>query len=109
MLNKTAPWFMVLMVCMMISCMGCGTLITRFASPNWRPPEPSLPRIYSGTIFDFTCFLYPDMHETRGIRGFCLIDVPFSIIGDTVILPLAIYEQIKYGSYSADKPTTGNK
>ncbi len=89
--------------------MGCGTIITRYVSPNWRPPEPALPRIYSGTIFDFSCFLLPEMHDTHGIRGFCLVDVPFSIIGDTVILPLTIYEQIKYGSYAADKPTGGNK
>lgn len=83
--------------------------MTRFVSPNWSPPDPTLPRIYSGTLFDFRCFLRPEMHETQGIGGFCLVDVPFSFIADTVILPLTIYEQIKYGSYAASKPTEGKK
>ncbi len=88
---------------------GCGTLITRFVAPNWSPPDPKLSRIYSGTQFDFRCFLRPEMYETQGIGGFCLVDVPFSIIADTVILPLTIYEQIKYGSYAAGKPAEDNK
>jgi len=108
-LQRTKLWSLALAACLMIPCMGCGTIVTRFASPNWKPPEPTLPRIYSGTIFDFTCFLYPKMHETQGMGGFCLVDVPFSIIGDTVILPLTIYEQVKYGSYAAVKPMDGKK
>ncbi len=49
------------------------------------------------------------MHETQGIGGFCLVDVPFSLVADTVILPLTIYEQIKYGSYAASKPKEDKK
>jgi uncharacterized protein YceK len=45
------------------------------------------------------------MHDTQGLGGFCLVDVPFSLIADTVILPLSIYDQIKYGSYAASKPS----
>ncbi len=92
-----------------LACTGCGTIITRFVSPNWSPPDPKLSRIYSGTQFDFRCFLKPTMHETQGIGGFCLVDVPFSIIADTVILPLTIYEQIKYGSYATEKPVDSNE
>jgi uncharacterized protein YceK len=109
MLKRTKQWFLVLVACVMISCMGCGTIMTRYVSPDWRLPEPALPRIYSGTLFDFRCFLHPDMHSTQGIGGFCLVDVPFSIVADTIILPLTIYEQVKYGSYAAGKPTDGNK
>ncbi len=108
-LKRTGPLFLVLVVCVTVSCAGCGTLITRFVGPNWSPPDPKLSRIYSGIQFDFRCFLRPEMHETQGIGGFCLIDVPFSIIADTVILPLTIYEQIKYGSYAAGKPADGEK
>jgi len=103
MLKRMGQWFLVLVVFVMLSCLGCGTITTRYVGPNWSPPEPPLPRIYSGTVFDFSCFLHPEMHDTQGIGGFCLIDVPFSIIADTVILPLTIYEQIKYGSYSESK------
>ena len=92
-----------------IFCTGCATVITRFAGPNWSPPEPALPRIYSGTLFDCTCLVRPEMHDTQGMRGYCLVDMPFSIIGDTVMLPLTIYEQVKYGSYGAGKPVDGSK
>ena len=90
-----------------LSCIGCGTLITRYVSPNWTPPAPALPRIYSGTLFDLRCFFRPAMHETQGIGGFCLVDLPFSIVADTVILPLTIYEQVKYGSYAAARQHEG--
>ncbi len=92
-----------------LTCFGCGTIITRYVSPNWTPPAPKLSRIYSGTQFDFRCFLSPAMHDTQGIGGFCFVDVPFSIIADTVILPLTIYEQVKYGSYATGKTAEENK
>ncbi len=98
-----------LLVCVTVFTSSCGTIITRYVGPNWTPPEPALPRVYSGTVFDFRCFLHPEMHDTHGIGGFCLLDVPFSVVVDTVILPLTIYEQVKYGSYAADKPIGGNK
>ena len=99
--KKHGAVVLALAVCVMISCMGCGTIMTRYAAPNWGPPDPALPRIYSGTIFDFRCFLRPHMHDTQGVGGLCLVDVPFGIIADTVMLPLTIYEQVKYGSYAA--------
>lgn len=104
MLKRPKLWLQVLAVCVLISCTGCSTIITRLTGPGWQPPDPPLPRIYSGTIFDFRCFLRPEMHDTQGLGGFCLIDVPFSLIADTVILPFTIYDQIKYGSYAASKP-----
>ncbi len=109
MLKRLISFYLVLAVCVMLGCAGCGTLMTRFVAPNWSPPDPKLSRIYSGTQFDFRCFLKPSMHETQGIGGFCLVDVPFSIIADTVILPLTIYEQIKYGSYASGKAAEVNK
>ncbi len=108
-LRRTRVWISALVVCGTLFCSSCGTIITRTVGPNWTPPEPTLPRIYSGTIFDCTCFLHPEMHDTHGIGGFCLIDVPFSIIADTVMLPLTIYEQVKYGSYASGEPTGSDK
>ncbi len=108
-LRRTRSRVLGLVVCATIFCSGCGTIITRSVGPNWTPPEQALPRIFSGTLFDFACFLHPEMHDTQGIGGFCLVDVPFSIVADTVILPLTIYEQVRYGSYAAAKPVGGNK
>ncbi len=107
--KKSAFLHPILAVCALFAFTGCGTIITRYVSPNWTPPAPKLSRIYSGTQFDFRCFLSPSMHDTQGIGGFCLVDVPFSIIADTVILPLTIYEQVKYGSYATEKPADSSK
>ncbi len=94
----------VLAICTLILCAGCGTIVTRLAGPDWKPPDHPLPRIYSGTLFDIRCLLQPGMYNTQGLGGLCLVDVPFSLIADTVILPFTIYDQIKYGSYATGKP-----
>jgi uncharacterized protein YceK len=78
---------------------GCGTVITRAVGPNWAPPDPPLPRVYSGVLFDLTCLWRPEAYATDTIAGFCFFDLPLSLVADTVILPLTLYEQIKYGSY----------
>jgi hypothetical protein len=41
----------------------------------------------------------PEAYATDTIAGFCFFDLPLSLVADTVILPLTLYEQIKYGSY----------
>jgi uncharacterized protein YceK len=85
---------------MAVFASGCGTAITRAVGPNWAPPDPPLPRVYSGVLFDFNCFLRPEAYETENIEAFCFLDLPLSLVADTVILPLTIYEQVKHGSYS---------
>jgi uncharacterized protein YceK len=102
-------WLQVLAACMVISCAACSTIITRLTGPDWRPPDHPLPRIYSGTLFDFRCLFRSEMYDTQGLGGFCLIDVPFSLVVDTVILPYTIYDQIKYGSYATSKPADEKK
>jgi uncharacterized protein YceK len=90
--------------CLTVFASGCGTVITRTVGPNWAPPDPPLSRVYSGVLFDLKCFWRPEAYETENISGFCVFDLPLSLVADTVILPLTIYEQVKYGSYSAPRP-----
>ena len=60
---------------------------------NNRKELQSLPRVYSGTIADAYCisqFAQPIL--------LCLIDLPLSIAGDTLVLPYTIVRQIRSGS-----------
>ncbi|MDH5732065.1 MAG: YceK/YidQ family lipoprotein [Gammaproteobacteria bacterium] len=61
-----------------------------------------MPRIYSGTIFDSRCIYHPDKAGANNMELFCLIDLPLSILLDTLILPYTIYTQIRYGSYGIE-------
>ncbi len=103
-MNLHLKSFHLLVVFVLIASLGCSTIITRLTGPSWRPPDKPLPQIYSGTLFNFRCMFQSEKYDTQGLGGFCLIDVPFSLIADTIILPLTIYDQIKYGSYGTFKP-----
>ncbi len=99
----------ILAATLLLSSFGCSTIITRLTGPNWKPPDKPLPQVYSGTLFDLRCVFKPSLHDTEGLGPFCFIDVPFSLIGDTVILPLTIYDQLKYGSYGTFLPAETKK
>ena len=94
---------------MMISCLACSTIITGLTGPNWRPPDPPMSRIYSGTVFDFQCLFKPALRDTQGLGVLCLVDVPFSLVADTVALPFSIYGQIRYGDYASPKTAEEKK
>ncbi len=101
---RSKNWHRALAACLLLACMGCSTIITRLTGPDWRPPDPPLPRIYSGTLFNFQCLFKPAMRDTQGLGVLCLVDVPFSLVADTVMLPFSIYGQIRYGDYASEKP-----
>ncbi len=88
---------------------SCSTIVTKFTGPNWKPPDEPLPQIYSGTLFDFRCMFQSEKYDTEGLGPFCFIDIPFSLIADTVVLPFSIYGQIKYGSYGTFAPVEEKK
>lgn len=53
----------------------------------------TIPNIYSGSVFDIYCI----PAENAGF--FCLVDLPFSFVVDSLLLPYTIYKQSKYGSW----------
>jgi len=72
---------------------GCATLETlQQESPRaWNGPERSIPRLYSGTAFDFVLLSFPN-------ESFALLDLPFSLVADTLVLPWTIYTQLARGN-----------
>jgi uncharacterized protein YceK len=57
-----------------------------------------LPKVYSGTLLD----VYAVKQNTQ-IGAFLFWDIPFSLLADTMILPLTIYEQSRYGSFQGNR------
>ena len=89
----------ILIVACMLLLSGCGTIITR--SQSFRTDAlsesdapGSIPRIYSGTILDVYA-----VSQNNQIGAMLLWDIPFSIAADSLLLPITIYEQIRYGSF----------
>jgi len=104
--KKRSQWPIVLGFCMALTVTGCGTIASRIVGPHWEEyRDPPLPRIYSGAILDFRGFWHPDHPGTNNVELFCLVDLPLSLVADTIILPLTIYEQNKYGDYGASRVT----
>ena len=88
--------------CIFVSALlyGCGTIYTVSADAENLKQEAcsydcSLPRVYSGVLFDI-CGI---TEEDAGQGGAILFwDLFFSIPADTVILPYTIFMQVKEGS-----------
>ena len=68
-----------------------------------------LPNMYSGVILDVQGIAhygcdnngnceFGHYKETNNFEFFCLIDLPLSLAMDTVLLPVTIYKQFKYGN-----------
>lgn len=82
---------------------GCSTFAT-IATGTGREKfdcdeRYTIPRVYSG-VFNDIRFLrgnYPD-------QGVVVLDIPFSLIADTVALPYTIYTQIAYGNLCEKTP-----
>ncbi len=62
----------------------------------------NVPRIYSGVAVD-VCGLTAD-----NLALFALVDLPLSLVADTIVLPYTIYAQNKYGNISTKKPCSSN-
>lgn len=90
---------MYLSIAVILQITGCGTVFTQYSGNEAADPEhfPVIPRMYSGTYFDFSCAFHSG--PPNNIELFCFVDLPMSIALDTVILPYSLYKQIECGSY----------
>jgi uncharacterized protein YceK len=75
---------------------GCATALTlstagKDTSCN---SDCNVPHVYSGTAMD-VCGLTAD-----NLALFALLDLPLSLVADTIVLPYTVYAQNKYGDIS---------
>ena len=95
---------------LVLSLTGCGSVNTAIRSDdvvkeNMDSVETkcdSIPRVYSGVSYDF-CYLHARPESTyQGIPSssppLMFVDIVFSGVIDTVILPYSIYKQSQDGS-----------
>ena len=54
--------------------------------------HPEAPRVYGGVRLDLECMHITGPSGTNNMELFCLIDLPFSMVGDTVFLPYVLYQ-----------------
>ncbi|MFK8328481.1 YceK/YidQ family lipoprotein [Pseudomonas sp. BJa5] len=93
-----------------ISLTGCGTVNTVFRDDSvasdklarWDSRCESIPRVYSGVALDF-CKLNAQPRSSTHLEGqpsapLMLVDMAFSGVADTVLLPYSIYLQDKSGN-----------
>ncbi|MNJ06081.1 hypothetical protein D3C77_01620 [compost metagenome] len=89
---------------------GCGTINTVFKADEvtsntlarWQSHCDSVPRIYSGAILDFCALHAEPGHYSSGYgqpsAGLMRVDMLFSGVADTVVLPYTLYRQNRDGS-----------
>lgn len=87
---------------------GCGTINTTFRDDiiasklaRWNSHCDSVPRIYSGAVFDY-CTLDAEPRQSTGFDGqpsasLIALDMGLSGLADTLVLPYTIYLQNKHG------------
>ncbi|SCY46189.1 MULTISPECIES: YceK/YidQ family lipoprotein [unclassified Pseudomonas] len=91
------------------SVSGCGTINTTFRDDiiasnklaRWNSHCDSVPRIYSGAVFDY-CTLDAAPRQSTGFDGqpsasLIALDMGLSGLADTLVLPYTIYLQNKHG------------
>ncbi|WP_124366934.1 YceK/YidQ family lipoprotein [Pseudomonas sp. R1-43-08] len=99
----------VLMIFAAVSASGCGTVNTTFRDDaiasnklaRWHSHCDSVPRIYSGAVFDY-CTLNAEPRHGTGFDGYpsaslIALDMALSGVTDTILLPYTIYLQRKHG------------
>ncbi|MBL1274914.1 MAG: YceK/YidQ family lipoprotein [Ectothiorhodospiraceae bacterium] len=75
---------------------GCSTVATLSANEdNFKCDPPfKIPRAYSGVANDYR-FLMGKKYTDEGLT---ILDMPFSFIADTIVLPYTIYRQVAHGN-----------
>ena len=92
---------------LVVTTSGCMT--TAIQASYWRD-EPQIAEtdshlyVYGGTVFDAVAFAGGVTSRGEGsIAAVLILDLPFSLVADTLLLPLCIYEQIDRSSWTEER------
>jgi uncharacterized protein YceK len=83
---------------------GCSTVATTIAAATNKydyDPRYTVPRVYSGVASDVRY-----MRAGGEDSGLPVVDLPFSLVGDTIILPYTIVTQCKHGNICTSDGST---
>jgi len=85
----------ILLILVLLCSSGCATIYTQAADIDCDNKCYNISHIYSGTSSDL-CEI--QSNTSSPLNGYILVDLPFSFVLDTVILPFTIYKQNTKGS-----------
>lgn len=89
-------------IALLLLSSGCGTMVSHFGDCGSTPPAG----VYRGTRFDAACIAAPFASEPHvELLPVGLIDLPFSLAADTIILPFDIVDYSK--RKKSEKETDG--
>jgi uncharacterized protein YceK len=81
-----------------LACGGCATLDTLDGQVDyWHGSRTELARPYAGVRLAWNQLTYPN-------ESFALVDLPFSLVLDTLVLPYTLYAQLRHGSLRLQSP-----
>ena len=88
----------ILLLALLIQAAGCASIYTQshdayVDAKVGCSDSKTIPNIYSGSVFDLYCI------SKENVGFFCLVDLPLSLVIDSLILPYTVYKQSKYGSW----------
>lgn len=88
---------------LLIHISGCATIISQSDGHDndalMCDPEQGFSTIYSGTKLDAHC-LYINADNAA---LFCFLDLPLSLVADTIILPYTIYSEVTDTGYCEEE------
>ncbi len=64
---------------------------------SWTGGDAVIPRVYGGVALDLELLRHPS-------ESFALVDLPFSFVADTLLLPYTIQAQLRHGSLELRAP-----
>ncbi len=86
---------------------SCSTVITTINDRGDQLGKP-LPRIYAGTIANaghLVGYYKPnEAYMQQLVWAMAFLDLPFSLVGDTILLSYTVYAQIRYGNHRPTQP-----
>ena len=83
-------------IAMILLCTSCSTIITQYEISKHGEIENPVSegkiksKIYSGTVFNIKAQATPEGGGGNIGGLFCLIDLPLSLVADTIILPYTV-------------------
>jgi uncharacterized protein YceK len=84
---------LIISFCILMSgCLAVANLLTDEGGRNLISPESEVPLVYGGVRAGLECLHITGPSGTNNMELFCLIDLPFSMIADTVCLPYTLYQ-----------------
>ena len=91
-------------LCLLAANTGCATIIMLSSDRAEKqlydyeaealPVTRSVPRVYSGVATDALC-----LWHLAPVLPLCVVDLPLSLVADTLVLPFTAWQQIKFGNF----------